>query len=99
MAWRKVKTFVVLSLAITPGASVPDCLFSVFRVILKGLYIMMCASEGLNTGACEPLPTYQHVNLSIAVSLSLTAIDRLTCWYVGRCYVNLVLRGGKTENI
>jgi hypothetical protein len=27
MAWRTVKTFVVLSLATTPGASVPDCLF------------------------------------------------------------------------
>jgi hypothetical protein len=27
---------------------------------------------------------YQHVNLSIAVSERLTAIDRLTCWYVGK---------------
>jgi hypothetical protein len=43
MAWQTVKTFVVQSIATTQGASVPDCLFSVFRVILKGLYIMMCA--------------------------------------------------------
>jgi hypothetical protein len=46
------------------------------------------------------LRTFAHVPACQPIDRSKPfAIDRLTCWYVGRCYVNLVLRGSKTENM